>query len=82
MQQHEERPKDLEKKAMFLAAKLVDLVGLAKGKKALELCYTQLRSGASRKKMQDIIKAQAHDKSKSYYFDGPAWQVSSEDLKL
>jgi len=82
LQQHEMRPADLEEKAMLLAANLVELVGLAKGEQALELCYKQLRSGASWKKMQEIIKAQAHKESVSEYFDGPAYEVNSENLKL
>lgn len=81
LQQHEERPDDLEKKAMFLSAKIVELVGLAKWQKALDMCYAQLRSGASWKKMQEIIKIQAHKtKSKSKYFDGNARDIKSEDL--
>ncbi len=82
LQQHKERPEDLEKKAMFLASKIVEMVGLAKWKKALDMCYTQLRSGKSWKKMQSIIKTQSFKDKKSKYFDGLAWNVKSEDLIL
>lgn len=58
LQQHEKRPLDLESKALHLASKLIENVGLAKGKKARELSEKQLKSGAARKMMQKIIKAQ------------------------
>jgi thymidine phosphorylase len=58
LQQHENRPLDLESKALHLAAKLIENVGLAKGKKAHELAEKQLKSGEARKMMQKIIKAQ------------------------
>jgi thymidine phosphorylase len=58
LQQHELRPLDLENKALHLASKLIELVGMAKGKKASELAEKQLRSGEARKMMQKIIKAQ------------------------
>ena len=37
LQQHPERAKDLEDKVLHLASKIIQDVGLAKGKKALEL---------------------------------------------
>jgi thymidine phosphorylase len=49
---------DLQTKALHLASKIIELVGMAKGKKAYELAYQQLKSGAAWKKMQSIIKAQ------------------------
>ena len=58
LQQHELRPMDLQTKALHLASKIIELVGMAKGKKAYELAYQQLKSGAAWKKMQEIIKAQ------------------------
>lgn len=62
LQQHELRPLDLENKAVFLAAKLIENVGLVKWiwkhKKALELARKQLESGEAWKMMQKIIKAQ------------------------
>jgi len=58
LQQHELRPLDLQTKALHLCAKVIELVGMAKGKKAYELAYQQLKSGKAWKKMQEIIKAQ------------------------
>ena len=72
LQQHEKRPDDLEKKAVYLASKIIELVGMAKGKEALKLAYGQLVSGEARKKMQRIIKAQ-HGKNPN---------IKSEELEL
>jgi len=72
LQQHEKRPSDLEKKAMYLSSKIIEMVGLAKWDEALELAYKQLRSWASWKKMQEIMKAQ---NSKNI-------EIRSEDLVL
>ena len=58
LQQHAKRPLDLEAKAMFLAGKIIEIVGLAKGKDAEKLARRQLTSWAARKMMQQIIKAQ------------------------
>lgn len=58
LQQHSARPLDLEAKAIFLASKIIEIVGLAKGKEAEKLARKQIESGASRKMMQKIIKAQ------------------------
>ena len=44
LQQHGKRPQDLEDKALFLASKIIELVGMAKGKEALKLAYGQLVS--------------------------------------
>jgi hypothetical protein len=44
LQQHSKKPIDLENKAVFLAGKLIEIVGLAKGKKAEELARKQLES--------------------------------------
>ena len=66
-----EVPADLEKKAIFLAGKLIEIVGLAKGKKAETLARKQLTSWEARKMMQKIIKAQ----------NGRNPNVQSEELK-
>ncbi len=62
LQQHAARPQDLEAKTLFLAAKIIEDVGLVKGinkhKKALAIAKEQLISGEARKMMQKIIKAQ------------------------
>ncbi|HKL44315.1 MAG TPA: thymidine phosphorylase [Candidatus Absconditabacterales bacterium] len=72
LQQHEKRPDDLEKKAVFLASKIIENVGMAKGKEAEKLAYGQLVSGEAWKYMQKIIKAQ----------NGKNPDQKSEELKL
>ncbi len=72
LQQHELRPMDLQNKAIHLCSKVIELVWMAKWKKAHELAYNQLKSGAAWKKMQKIIKAQR--------WKNP--NIKSEDLKL
>jgi len=71
LQQHTNRPMDLEKKAIHLCAKIIELVGMAKGKDAEKLAYGQLISGKARAMMQKIIAAQHGDP-----------KVKSETLKL
>ncbi len=71
LQQHPNRPLDLEKKAVYLASKIIELVGMAKGKDAEKLAYGQLISGKARAMMQKIISAQHGDP-----------KVKSEKLKL
>ena len=71
LQQHTSRPTDLEKKALFLASKIIELVGMAKGKEAYKLAYGQLISWAAWKMMQKIISAQHGDAT-----------IQSEKLKL
>ena len=44
LQQHPNRPQDLENKALYLASKIIELVGMAKGKEAKKLAYGQLIS--------------------------------------
>ena len=58
LQQHPQRPKDLEDKVLHLAAKIIESVGMAKGKKALEIAKHQLESGKAWEKMKSIISAQ------------------------
>lgn len=72
LQQHNNRPDDLEKKAVFLASKIIENVWLAKWKVAWKLAYWQLVSGEAWKYMQKIIKAQR----------GKNPNIKSEELKL
>jgi thymidine phosphorylase len=72
LQQHEFRPMDLQNKAVFLSAKIIELVGMAKGKAAEKLALETIKSGKAWKKMQEIIKAQG----------GKHPQQKSEDLTL
>ena len=71
LQQHPQRPKDLEDKVLHLAAKIIESVGMAKGKDALELAKHQLVSGKAWEKMQAIISAQKGNP-----------EITSETLKL
>ena len=72
LQQHEKRPKDLEEKALILSAQIIELVWLAKGKKAFKMAEKQLKSWIARKKMQKIIIAQ----------NGKNPNIRSEEIKL
>lgn len=72
LQQHEKRPDDLEKKAVFLASKIIESVGMARWKQAWKLAYGQLISWEAWKYMQKIIKAQ----------NGKNPNIKSENLKL
>lgn len=58
LQQHPERAMDLQNKILDLAAQIIQDVGMAKGKKALEIATQQLESGKAWTKMQSIIAAQ------------------------
>lgn len=58
LQQHPDRPRDLENKIIFLAGKLIDNIGLVKGKGAMNLAKNQLQTWAAWKKMKEIIEAQ------------------------
>ena len=44
LQQHPERAMDLESKVIFLASKIIEEVGLAKGKESVKLATHQLVS--------------------------------------
>ncbi|MBU0627236.1 hypothetical protein KKG31_05515 [Patescibacteria group bacterium] len=71
LQQHELRPMDLQNKAVYLASKIIELVGMAKGKVAEKLALETVKSGKAWKKMQRIIKAQNGNPN-----------IKSEELKL
>lgn len=63
---------DLQNKALYLCSKIIELVGMAKGKAAEKLVFETLKSGKAWKKMQEIIKAQ-HGKNQN---------IKSEQLEL
>lgn len=71
LQQHPKRPKDLEQKAVELSAKIIEMVGIATGKKAEKVAKDQLLSWKARKQMQKIIIAQ-HGKNPN---------IRSEEIK-
>ena len=58
LQQHPDRPKDLEDKIVFLGGKLIENIWLVTGKGAMNLARHQLETGAARNKMKEIIAAQ------------------------
>lgn len=58
LQQHPNRPIDLETKALYLSSKLIELTGYAKKGDSLRIATEQLKLGKAWKKMQEIIKAQ------------------------
>ena len=72
LQQHPNRPMDLENKVILLASKMIENVWLAKWEQAKKLAYWQLVSWEARKYMQRIIKAQ----------NGKNPNIRSEDLVL
>lgn len=61
LQQKENRPKDLEKKAVRLAGDLLELVGKAKKGTGGKLALKSLQSKNALKKIQEIIKVQGGD---------------------
>ena len=72
LQQYNDRSEDLEKKAIFLASRLLVLCGKSNSMKAAEnLVKNQLNSGEAWKKMQEIIKAQNWNPN-----------IKSEDIQL
>ena len=72
LQQYKTRSEDLEKKSVFLTAKILVLCWKAKNMKAAEnLVKTQLTNWEAWKKMQEIIKAQNWDPN-----------IKSEDIQL
>lgn len=58
LQQKENRPFDLQKKAVYYCAELLKLAGKAKGSEANKMASNCLTSGRAWKQMQKIIKAQ------------------------
>lgn len=72
LQQHPNRPKDLEDKIIFLAWKLIENIWLAKWQSAMNLAKHQLETGAAWNKMREIIEAQ--------WWKNP--DINSEELEL
>lgn len=58
LQQHELRPLDLEKKAIYLAGELLELKGFCQKGQGKKIAEKQIKSGAAWKKMNEIIVAQ------------------------
>jgi len=58
LQQRQDRPGDLENKAIHLAGELLELIGKAKLGEGPKMAWTALESGRAWKAMQSFIKAQ------------------------
>ena len=71
LQQKENRPRDLEKKAILLSGHLLELVGKARKGNGKKLALESLRSKNAFRKMQEIIKAQGGNSN-----------IDSEELPL
>jgi len=71
IQRKDNRPHDLEEKAVFFAGQLLELVGKASPGQGTEIAQKQLDSGAAEKKFREIIKVQGGDP-----------EVDSEDIKI
>lgn len=56
---HEQSPKDLEKKSLFIAGNILEMTGKAKQGKGTELAEKILYSGKAFQKFKDIVKAQS-----------------------
>lgn len=78
LQQHEKRPRDLEEKSLHLCALIIEIVGMAKWKKAYQLAYDQLVSGKAWEKMQKIIIAQRGKNPDIYSEDLPLGKIAKE----
>ena len=72
LQQHKDKAKDLEEKAIFLASRMIFLCWASDSmENAKNLATTQLKNWEARKKMQEIIKAQNWNPN-----------IKSEDIEL
>lgn len=58
LQQHKNRPLDLEKKCIDLSGELLEMIGKAKMGKGKEMAAEALRNGNAFRKMKEIIKNQ------------------------
>ena len=84
LQNKDNYSKDIREKSIVLAAKLIELVGLAKWKKARQLAEQQLVSWAAREYMKNLIVAQnsIHDKKPNYQTVSYLWVIDSEDIPM
>ena len=56
--QEEDRPIDLENRAVLLAGKILEMAGKAKKGEGMKIAYQELKSGKAHKKFKEIIEAQ------------------------
>ncbi len=66
LKQDENRPYDLERKALYLASQLLELTGKASRGRGMELASFLLKSGKALKKFEEIIEAQHGSLEKAY----------------
>lgn len=84
LQNKEIYSRDIREKSIMLSAKLIELVWLAKWKKAIELAEQQLLSGAAWEYMKKLIVAQntVHNKKPDLKSISYLWVVDSEDIPM
>lgn len=84
LQNKENYSKDIREKSIFLSAKLIELVGLAKWRKAKQLAEQQLVSWKAWEYMQNLIIAQnaVHNKQPDYNSISYLWVIDSEDIPM
>ncbi len=76
--------KDIREKSIVLSAKLIELVGLAKWKKAQQLAEEQLVSWKAWEYMKSLILAQnaIHEKKPDYTTISYLWVIDSEEIPM
>lgn len=84
LQNKEIYSKDIRDKSIMLSAKLIELVWLAKWKKAVQLAEQQLLSWAAWEYMKKLILAQnkVHNKEPDYENISYLWILDSEELPM
>ena len=84
LQNKEIYSEDIREKSLMLSAKLIELVWLAKWKKAKQLAEQQLVSWAAWEYMKQLIIAQnkVHDKLPDFKSVSYLWVVDSEDIPM
>lgn len=75
-------PKDLEKKALFLAGNILEMTGKAKKGQGIPMAEQILYSGQAFKKFKDIVKAQSGDLRRIKYAKLKRHIVSEKNGKI
>jgi len=81
LQQRENRPLDLEKRAIKLAGNLLEIIGKARRGQGEKLAYQQLISGEAFKQFQNIVKAQGGKEgldSENLILGATTYQIKSD----
>lgn len=84
LQNKENYSKDIREKSIYLSAKLIELVGLAKWRKAKQLAEQQLVSWKAWDYMKNLIVAQnsIHNKQPDLESISYLWIIDSEDIPM